>query len=263
MDIIKKIDKVEVKGDCIYIDGKLHQQFGSTPLVIVCEQINQILVDKHSSSYLSSTVQTVTSGIMSNSSVNTTSCSFKGINIQGGNFSFGNGNVINGDGEVGNVVVTQDTGFIGTIMRKLKNSIFPSYFLNTPTHTIGITVLGNVMNDVKLLDGKVSIGSVGGNVTSSSGNIEIHGSVSNNVSSESGTITIKGDVGGDIKTNSGDVDCDGNCSGTHSTISTVSGDITVGGYVRQYDKKGSNKKRKTMGSEGENSQKKRKLEKSD
>lgn len=68
----------------------------------------------------------------------------------------------------------------------------------------GINIVGN-LKSVQNLPNIVVNGNVG-NVSSTSGDIEIHGNVSGSVSAVSGDVDVRGGVAGSVSTVSGDVD---------------------------------------------------------
>ena len=90
--------------------------------------------------------------------------------------------------------------------------------------TVNITIVGDVQS-VKLDKGpshvsvKIS-GNVGGDVTTTSGDIDIAGDVTGDVRSTAGDIKCK-NVSGGVKTVSGDI----NCSKIDRAASSVSGDV--------------------------------------
>lgn len=74
----------------------------------------------------------------------------------------------------------------------------------------GITIDGNV-NSIQKLPNIVVNGNVG-NVSSTSGDIEIHGNVNGSVSAVSGDVDVRGSVAGSVSTVSGDVEVRNNQS---------------------------------------------------
>jgi len=60
-------------------------------------------------------------------------------------------------------------------------------------------------------------------ITTSNGDITVHGNIKNNVKTTNGDIAARNGIGGNVTTNNGDVDCVGSINGN---VSTNMGDIT-------------------------------------
>jgi hypothetical protein len=225
MDPIKKIDKVEIRDNTVYLDGKVYQTIQNSQVVILCETVGTITV--------------------CNSTEN--------ISSQGSNYNFVNSILGSIGGRSGPGTSSQQQNeVLVTVLGNVTN--------NVSVTSGNVSIGNNVECNVQSTSGKVSIGNnVEGNVQSTSGDIEIKGSVHKSVDSASGDITVSGSIEGSVRTTSGDINCSGNVNGDN--ITTSSGDIisvyNTGSRARD------SKRKRSDDDAGKKKKKKRKVGKRD